>query len=112
MRKIERMILTAMQNHHPVKVDNTRVCVDNDGIRVYLHANMITAVYDNRIEIQDCGHQSKLTKSHINLILSEYTNGARLTQKNFQWSLYNNGQRTPWVGNATIDFSNGEISCK
>lgn len=112
MRKIERMMLTAVQNGYPVKVDNTRVCTDNDGIRVYLNANMIAAVYDNRIEIQDCGHQSNTTKNRINVLLSEFTNGARITQKNFQWFLYNNGQQTPWVGNATIDFTNGEITCK
>ena len=112
MRKIERMMLTAIQNGYPVKVDNTRVCTDNNGIRIYLRANMIAAVYDNRIEIQDCGHQSNLTKSRINVLLSQFTNGARITQKNFQWFLYNNGQQTPWVGNATIDFSNGETSCK
>ena len=78
---------------------NTSVNHDSEGANVYLHRNHIATVKDNSILLFDGGWQSNTTKSRLNALCYEFSYGARVFQKNFEW----------FVGykNLTEDFANG-----
>ena len=95
MRKIERLMVTAINN----KVGywskaNTSVkrCKDaylGDAMRVELHGNHIATISDTgRIKISDAGWQSNTTKSRLNTILTELKGYAYgIAQRKFEWFL-------------------------
>ncbi len=78
---------------------NTSVNHDSEGANVYLHGNHIATVKDNSILLFDGGWQSNTTKSRLNALCYEFSYGARVFQKNFEW----------FVGykNLCEDFVNG-----
>ena len=78
---------------------NTSVNHDSEGANVFLHGNHIATVKDNSILLFDGGWQSNTTKSRLNALCYEFSYGARVFQKNFEW----------FVGykNLCEDFVNG-----
>ena len=78
---------------------NTSVNHDSEGANVYLHGYHIATVKDNSILLFDGGWQSNTTKSRLNALCYEFSYGARVFQKNFEW----------FVGykNVSEDFVNG-----
>ena len=78
---------------------NTSVNHDSEGANVYLHGNHIATVKDNSILLFDGGWQSNTTISRLNALCYEFSYGARVFQKNFEW----------FVGykNVSEDFVNG-----
>ena len=79
---------------------NTAVTVDSEGdANIFLHGNHIATVTQNSILLFDGGWQSVTTKSRLNALLDEFSYGARVFQKQFEW----------FVGykNLTEDFVNG-----
>ena len=99
MRKIEREMNNAIRTGRNFSSSNTAVCHDSEGANVYLHGNHIATVKDNSILLFDGGWQSNTTKSRLNALCYEFSYGARVFQKNFEW----------FVGykNLTEDFVNG-----
>ena len=67
--------------------------------KVFLHGNHIATVTRNSIYLFDGGWQSNTTKSRLNALLNEFSYGARVFAKNFEW----------FVGykNNTEEFANG-----
>ena len=99
MRKIERQMNSAVRNRSNFSSSNTMVKSDETGSMIYLHGNHIATVKDNSIILFDGGWQSVTTKSRLNALLDEFSYGARVFQKQFEW----------FVGykNLTVDFVNG-----
>ena len=85
MRTIERQMNQAISTETDWKKDNTEV-VNIEGVSfVYLYSNLIAMVGDTWLELFDGGHQTATTKSRLNSILCEHSNGERVYQKNFNW---------------------------
>jgi len=99
MRKIERQMNNAIRTGRNFSSANTSVNHDSEGANVYLHGNHIATVKDNSILLFDGGWQSNTTKSRLNALCYEFSYGARVFQKNFEW----------FVGykNLCEDFVNG-----
>ncbi len=64
---------------------NTSVQHDGAETFVYLHGNHIATVRQNSILLFDGGWQSNTTKSRLNALLDEFSYGARVFQRNFEW---------------------------
>ena len=99
MRKIERQMNNAIRTGRNFSSANTSVNHDSEGANVYLHGNHIATVKDNSILLFDGGWQSNTPKSRLNALCYEFSYGARVFQKNFEW----------FVGykNLCEDFVNG-----
>ena len=87
MRKIERLMNTAIANNSEWKSSNTAVTLNDKGeSEVYLHGNHIATVGENFVQIFDGGWQSNTTKSRLNAILDEHgIAGEGVFQKNYNW---------------------------
>lgn len=99
MRKIERQMNQAIRTGNNFSSSNTTVKHFDGDAEVYLHGNHIATVMSNSIIIKDGGWQSNTTKSRLNALCYEFSYGARVFQKNFEW----------FVGykNVSEDFVNG-----
>ena len=85
MRVIERQMNQAISQEIDWKKDNTQV-INIEGVSfVYLYSNLIAMVGDTWLELFDGGHKTTTTKSRLNAILSEHSNGEYVYQKNFNW---------------------------
>tara|TARA_X000000368_G_C23018100_1_gene706709 strand:- start:1306 stop:1641 length:336 start_codon:yes stop_codon:yes gene_type:complete len=91
MRKIEMRMNNALRNQTNFTSGNTAIFTTGNESRVYLHSNLIATIYrdGNVVEVTlfDGGWQSNTTKSRLNAICSEFLNGARVFQKNWNWFL-------------------------
>lgn len=88
MRKIERLMNTAITNSENFRLDNTEVRYDEQTgeSKVYLHGNHIATVGENFVEIFDGGYQTVTTKSRLNAICSEHgIAGEGVFQRAYQW---------------------------
>ena len=101
MRKIERLMNTAIKNNTDWRSANTRV-ENNDGVStVYLHNNKIAEVGDDFVRVFDGGWQSVTTKSRLNAIINEFCNAFTdgIFQQDFAWYIRDN--------KVVHDFTNG-----
>ena len=85
MRKIEQQMNDAIRQGRNFSSSNTSVQHDGAETFVYLHGNHIATVRQNSILLFDGGWQSNTTKSRLNALLDEFSYGARVFQKNFEW---------------------------
>jgi hypothetical protein len=84
-RLIEKEMNRAISQEIDWKKDNTQV-INIEGVSfVYLFNNLIAMVGDTWLEIMDGGYKSATTKSRLNAILQEHSNGEYVYQKNFNW---------------------------
>tara|TARA_Y200000002_G_scaffold126466_1_gene104031 strand:+ start:1070 stop:1384 length:315 start_codon:yes stop_codon:yes gene_type:complete len=99
MRKIEAQMNRAIRTGENFTSSNTSVTHTSEGANVYLHGNHIATVKRNSILLFDGGWQSNTTKSRLNALCYEFSYGARVFAKNFEW----------FVGykNNTEEFANG-----
>ena len=99
MRKIERQMNEAIRTGNNFSSSNTMVKHFGNDTEVFLHGNHIATVTDNALTLFDGGWQSNTTKSRLNALCYEFSYGARVFQKNFEW----------FVGykNVSEDFVNG-----
>ena len=99
MRKIEQQMNDAIRQGRNFSSSNTTVQHDGDETFVFLHGNHIATVRHHSILLFDGGWQSNTTKSRLNALLDEFSNGMRVFQKNWEW----------FVGykNVKEDFVNG-----
>ena len=60
---------------------------------VYLHGNHIATVTDTEVILFDGGYQSNTTKSRLNAIINEFTDGTKngVFQKNWTWFVTKDG---------------------
>jgi hypothetical protein len=86
MRKIENLMLTAINSGQNMSLDNTKVITENNYSSVYLHGSEIATVGPNNVVINDCGYQTKTTKSRLSAIVNTFCK-AWLYQKKGQWYL-------------------------
>lgn len=101
MRKIEKIIVSAVRNRQNVNTDNTRVelCSREDGkplARIYLHGNHIATVGYNAetqritdIAFTLAGWDTKTTRGRIHLLLSEFFNAGMGRHKKQTCIIYN-----------------------
>lgn len=122
MRKIEELMLHAMAEMKNFKSGNTRVSIEsknvNDNVAIVtLHGNEI-AMWHPRMDslfIYDGGWESVTTKSRLNAILSRFTEGYGIIQRDWHWYIAGPGEHSgdakrPWTDKA--HFVNGHIqSC-
>ena len=85
MRKIEQQMNHAIRQGRNFSSSNTSVQHDGAETFVYLHGNHIATVRQNSILLFDGGWQSNTTKSRLNALLDEFSYGARVFQRNFEW---------------------------
>ena len=99
MRIIEKNMNQAIRNNSDFRSSNTEVVNIRGNSFVYLHGNHIATVSNNSVQIFDGGWQSNTTKSRLNALCYEFSYGARVFAKNFEW----------FVGykNLTEEFANG-----
>lgn len=102
MRKIERLMNTAISACKSWKSANTEVVTETDGISVvYLHGNRIAEIGDDFIRLFDGGWQSNTTKSRLNAILSAHGAGESIFQKNWEWFIS--------TAQGVVEFESGMI---
>tara|TARA_B100001057_G_scaffold377972_1_gene383299 strand:+ start:1104 stop:1445 length:342 start_codon:yes stop_codon:yes gene_type:complete len=107
MRKIESDMNTAIRNRSDFRSSNTTVenafNTDTNQMEavVKLHGNHIATVTNNALVLFDGGWQSNTTKSRLNALINEFTDGTKngVFQKNWSWFVTSNG--------ATSDFVDG-----
>ena len=105
MRQIETEMNNAVRNKIAWSKSNTVTTFDNtlENCFVYLHGNHIaTYNYANKkLQIFDGGWQSNTTKSRLNALINEFTDGTKngVFQKNWSWFITADG--------ATHDFADG-----
>lgn len=97
MRKIESLMISAIQNSNDFKLDNTEVIACSNVSDVYLHGNLIARIGETWMELFDGGYQSKTTKSRLNAILSACgLPGEYVFQQKGQWFVNYNGSPIPF----------------
>jgi len=74
MRKIEREMIEAIKAQKNYSNDNTRVAISSNGevIKIELHGQTIASIENNFLYLDDCGYQTKTTKSRLNRLLNHY----------------------------------------
>jgi len=104
MRKIERLMNTAIKAGKDFKLANTEVISCSHVSDVFLHGNLIARIGETWIELFDGGWQSKTTKSRLNAILREHgLPGECVFQKNFEWFIHINGATVPFFSGMRLN---------
>ena len=86
MRKIEKQIITAIQENKDLKIANSEVISCSNVSDVYLHGNLIARIGETWMELFDGGWQSNTTKSRLNALLQVHGIGNEgVFQKNYNW---------------------------
>ena len=87
MRKIELEMTRAARTGRDWRSGNTSVDVTDHGVIVRLHGNKIAQILGDKMYVTDCGWQTVTTKSRLNSLLREFTDGAYIYQSKFKWYL-------------------------
>ena len=107
MRKIESDMNAAIRNRSDFRSSNTTVenafntATNQMEAIVKLHGNHIATVTNDTLTLFDGGWQSNTTKSRLNALINEFTDGTKngVFQKNWTWFVTANG--------TTHDFADG-----
>ena len=103
MRIVEENMNTAIRYRRNWASSNTMVRCFKEVVEVYLHGNHIASVdtATNNLTLFDGGWQSVTTKSRLNALINEFTDGTKngVFQKNWSWYVTADG--------ATHDFADG-----
>ena len=107
MRKIESDMNAAIRNRSDFRSSNTTVenafntATNQMEAIVKLHGNHIATVTNDTLILFDGGWQSNTTKSRLNALINEFTDGTKngVFQKNWTWFVTANG--------TTHDFADG-----
>ena len=107
MRKIESDMNAAIRNRSDFRSSNTTVenafntATNQMEAIVKLHGNHIATVTNDTLILFDGGWQSNTTKSRLNALINEFTDGTKngVFQKNWSWFVTANG--------TTHDFAYG-----
>ena len=107
MRKIESDMNAAIRNRSDFRSSNTTVenafntATNQMEAIVKLHGNHIATVTNDTLVLFDGGWQSNTTKSRLNALINEFTDGTKngVFQKNWTWFVTANG--------TTHDFADG-----
>lgn len=103
MRKIEALMVAAVNNRRDFRSGNTTVDVTNDHLTVKLHGNTIAEILPsepNVLWITDAGWQTTTTKSRLNALLRGVTGRGYIFQKDFIWYLERGGD--------TVEMDHGD----
>lgn len=97
MKLIEQRIISALRSGKPFvqrkdgrvinavdRIEHLDDCIEPIGYAVLLHGNCIATYYpvSKRLDIYDCGWQSRTTKSRLNALLDAFAPGYYLRQRN------------------------------
>ena len=107
MRKIESDMNAAIRNRSDFRSSNTTVenafntATNQMEAIVKLHGNHIATVTNDTLILFDGGWQSNTTKSRLNALINEFTDGTKngVFQKNWSWYVTADG--------STHDFADG-----
>ena len=102
MRKVEVQMITAIANGKDWRSGNTTVDNTDHGTIVRLHGNKIAQIKNETIFLTDAGWHTPTTKSRLNAILGQFTRGARINQKNFEWFLTADGVTREMYSDSTL----------
>lgn len=92
MRKVTEQAVVAFLNSYPFKSSNTKVVIEDDGVCLYLHSNLIAIRKEEGMFIRNAGWFSNTTKERLNGLPN-----VSIYQKKGTW--YLNGQE--WNGGLT-----------
>ena len=105
MRKIELEMTRAARARRDWRSGNTSVDVTDHGVIVRLHGNKIAQIDGDTLYLTDCGWQTSTTKSRLNSLLREFTNGGYIYQSKFEWHLvYPDGCDCEMYSDTTYDI--------
>ena len=102
MRKIERAMITAVANGRDWRSGNTSVDITDNGIVVRLHGNKIAQIDRGMMFVTPAGWTTSTTKSRLNALLSQFTDGASIYQKDFEWFFNANGETREMFSDSTL----------
>lgn len=89
MRKIERLMISAIKDCKDWRLDNTEVLYSPSRkvSCVYLHNNLIATISKDDVEIYDGGWQTNTTKSRLNALINNLCDGMNqgVYQRDFSW---------------------------
>lgn len=83
MKKIEQQIYNAILNDRNLNTSNTVVDMTYTGFKVLLHGNIIAEFVNNKLCLNSCGWDTKLTTSRLNVILQALGLNIRTRIRNF-----------------------------
>lgn len=100
MRVIEGIMCNAVIDRNNIRRDNTRVWVEGEWTKVYLHGNCIAEVSAdlNTVYIDNCGWETRTTQSRLNALMSAMEIPIRVFTKNRRMYV-----KTP---NGSVRFNN------
>lgn len=85
----------------PFNRENMAVTIDNGGIYLKLHGNIIALRnYEGKVYIRNCGWETNTTKDRLNYLLQSINSPLKITQRKFVWYL---GDK-PWDGGKTYAY--------
>ena len=105
MRKIEQAMITAVANGRDWRSGNTEVVNDGPVVTIKLHGNVIAWLQSGMMFVTPAGWTTSTTKSRLNALLRQFTNGASIYQKDFEWFLNANGETREVFSDSTLAVS-------
>ena len=88
MKVIEKQLLQALNERKNANLGNTLVIMADEGntMLVRLHGNLIASINlpTNKVKVSNCGWQTNVTKSRLNVVLSAFNKGT-ISQKKGTW---------------------------
>ena len=100
MRKITNNAVNAFKAGREFKGSNTKVIVEGDKIRMYLHDNLIAQRSNTVLTITSAGWETNTTKERLNGVLQAFSLPT-IYQKNFVWYI---GEGKKFKGSQTFKF--------
>lgn len=97
MRKIERKMLEAINQHREYTESNTTVIVNRNGVFVRLYNTFIYGKVKGREFFADGGYKTTTTASSLRALGAKYSTNSKRNECNLRtqrqmWSLYNSGR--------------------
>tara|TARA_B100000575_G_scaffold187692_1_gene151189 strand:+ start:168 stop:500 length:333 start_codon:yes stop_codon:yes gene_type:complete len=108
MRKIETQMNRAIRTQSNWAGSNTTVFTADNGLesKVFLHGNHIATYFhaERQLQLFNGGWESNTTKSRLNALLSEFSYGSKVFQKNWVWFLsqFGTGSAKPFFNGVTV----------
>ncbi len=93
MRQIEKNIYSAIRNKKNAVLSNTAISFNGKNTKclVNLHGYIIAEIdfSRNSVKLNNCGFESNITKSRMNIVLDSLNIPYRVRQRNRKWEVFN-----------------------
>ena len=93
MRQIEENIYSAIRNKENAVLSNTAISFNGENTKclINLHGHIIAEIdfSRNSVKLNNCGFESNITKSRMNIVLDSLNIPYRVRQRNRKWEVFN-----------------------